>query len=270
MRCSPPVRMNRSGGGAPASWVCAAKDASSICSTASVPSATRRARRRAASTMSQRPPYDTATKKVMRLFCAVRASAAAIRSARAGRSRPTSPMKRTRIPLRCSSSTSLSMASTKSSMSLVTSSSGRCQFSLEKANTVSASTPRRAQPSTHARTALAPARWPKWRGNARRLAQRPLPSMITATWRGSPGCATGSDLQQFFFLLVHHGIDVRDVLVRELLHFLVRLALDVLGDHLLLEHLLEVLQHVTAHVADRDARVLGFVLDHLGEVLAAL
>ena len=41
------------------------------------------------------------------------------------------------------------------------------------------------QPSTHSRTASAPFSWPLMRGRSRVFAQRPLPSMIMAMWRGT-------------------------------------------------------------------------------------
>src|SRR5215472_8090571 len=62
---------------------------------------------------------------------------------------------------------------------------GRCQFSAEKAYRVRYSTFNSPQPSTHSRTACAPASWPLMRGNPRDLAQRPLPSMMIAIWRGT-------------------------------------------------------------------------------------
>ena len=62
---------------------------------------------------------------------------------------------------------------------------GRCQFSSEKANSVSTSTPAAIAPSTASRTAFIPARWPSGRGRLRSRAQRPLPSMMMATWRGT-------------------------------------------------------------------------------------
>ena len=70
-------------------------------------------------------------------------------------------------------------------MRLPTSSAGRLQFSLEKANSVRASTPRRAHSSIHMRTGVSPARWPAERVSPRAAAQRPLPSMVIAMCRGS-------------------------------------------------------------------------------------
>jgi len=62
---------------------------------------------------------------------------------------------------------------------------GRCQFSSENANNVSTSTPASMAPSTISRTAFIPARCPNGRGRLRSRAQRPLPSMMMATWRGA-------------------------------------------------------------------------------------
>jgi len=61
---------------------------------------------------------------------------------------------------------------------------GRFQFSSENANSVSTSTPASIAPSTASRTAFHAARWPNGRGSRRSFAQRPLPSMMIATWRG--------------------------------------------------------------------------------------
>src|SRR5438105_5921516 len=68
-------------------------------------------------------------------------------------------------------------------ISAATSLAGRFQLSAEKANSVRAATPWSGAASTIRWTASAPARWPAARGRPRRAAQRPLPSMMTATWR---------------------------------------------------------------------------------------
>src|SRR6266511_2836298 len=65
----------------------------------------------------------------------------------------------------------------------VTSASGRFQLSAEKAYRVRAVMPRPGAASTTGRTARMPARWPAPRARPRRVAQRPLPSMMIATWR---------------------------------------------------------------------------------------
>src|SRR3990167_691844 len=72
-----------------------------------------------------------------------------------------------------------------SSINALTSSAGRCQFSLEKANRVNTSTPASAHTSITARTASTPALWPATPGSRRFLAQRLLPSMMIATCRGT-------------------------------------------------------------------------------------
>ncbi len=62
---------------------------------------------------------------------------------------------------------------------------GRRQFSTENAYSVSASIFNRAQVSIVVRADCVPERCPAIRGRCRFCAQRPLPSMITATCRGS-------------------------------------------------------------------------------------
>ncbi len=62
---------------------------------------------------------------------------------------------------------------------------GRHQFSVEKAKSVRYLTSRSAKVSMTRRMFSVPARWPAWRERPRSAAQRPLPSMITATWRGT-------------------------------------------------------------------------------------
>src|SRR6188474_1727383 len=95
-----------------------------------------------------------------------------------------------------------------------------------------------------------PARWPAARGSPRCVAQRPLPSMMMATCRGtrppemgemrSPrnsaagsGCATSdfalSDFKEFRFLLLRFSVDGCDVAVRHLLQLLFAAFQVVLG-----------------------------------------
>src|SRR5256885_15208762 len=52
--------------------------------------------------------------------------------------------------------------------------------------------PSRRADSTMRRTAVAPARCPAWRGQPRDSAQRPLPSMMMATWRPGRGTSAGA------------------------------------------------------------------------------
>ena len=72
----------------------------------------------------------------------------------------------------------------------MTSLAGRFQFSVEKANSVRWLIPRSGQLSTISRTRSAPRRCPAMRGSPRLVAQRPLPSMMIATWLG-PGAGLG-------------------------------------------------------------------------------
>ena len=66
-----------------------------------------------------------------------------------------------------------------------TSSIGRSQFCEENAYSVSASMPSSRAARVTSRTESAPLRCPSIRGRPRRFAQRPLPSMMMAIWRGS-------------------------------------------------------------------------------------
>ncbi len=65
-----------------------------------------------------------------------------------------------------------------------TSWAGRFQFSVEKAYRVRCSMPASEAASRMSCTARTPSLWPLMRGQPRCSAQRPLPSMIRATWRG--------------------------------------------------------------------------------------
>src|SRR5579859_9156 len=177
-----------------------------------------------------------------------------------------SPTKRRRTPLPCNSSTSLSSARTNNSINAPTSSCGRCQFSLEKAKRVSTLTSWRRQPSTTSRTALRPALWPKVRGRWRSFAQRPLPSITMAMWRGIRAESAlvmvqgrwRSERHQLLFLGLDDAVDVLDEAVGELLDLVLGLALVVLGDQLFLEQVFHLLHGVATHVADSDLGVLAF------------
>src|SRR5688572_13701292 len=97
--------------------------------------------------------------------------------------------------------------------------------------------PRSAQFSTVFITASMPALWPKKRGMKRFLAQRPLPSITMATWRGmtaleSTGCDAASktrpsDGHDLRFLGGDQPVDLGDGAVGELLHLVERAALVV-------------------------------------------
>src|SRR5580692_11699339 len=164
-------------------------------------------------------------------------------------SRPNSarlPMKRRRTSLRCRSATSRTSASRNNPISTPTSSGGRRQFSLLKANSVKYRTWRCAHSSTILRTTLTLARWPATRGRPRDRAQRPLPSMMIATCCGESAMGVfgvrvllRSDLHQLLFLVRHGLIDVRDVLVRQFLNVILGAPVIVLRNELFLEHFLQ-------------------------------
>src|SRR5437660_1294084 len=150
-------------------------------------------------------------------------------------------------------------------MRSATSSGGRRQFSELNANSVRYSMPRSTHARTAARTASTPRLCPAKRGRWRRLAQRPLPSMMIATWRGTApwegtawvelSCdilspSSPLDGHQFGFFLLQQLVDLGDVPVGRLLHLVLGAALGAvvldrvaaLG-HLLLGGLLQLRDH---------------------------
>src|SRR3989441_3659975 len=192
-----------------------------------------------------------------------------------GPSRPRSPSTFTRTPCPRSSSTSPAMYSSSRSISAEISVGGRCQFSSEKANSVSTSTPAAIAPSTTSRTAFIPARWPSGRGRWRSRAQRPLPSMMTATWRGTAPLSRMSrrrssatlDLHDLLLLRLHRLIHQLQVVVVELLDVLLRVLLLVVGDVL---GLLDPVDRLGAGAPHGDAPLLGELVDHLHQLAAPL
>src|SRR5579871_5755895 len=222
---------------------------------------------------------------VRRVFAAVRLSASSIRRRIDGSKRRGSPMIFSRTPLRLSRSISFISAPWKSCMRSATSSGGRRQFSELNANSVRYSMPRSTQARTVARTVSTPRLWPATRGRWRRLAQRPLPSMMIATWRGTApwggtawvelSCdilspSTPLHRHQLGFFLLQQLVDLGGVPVGHLLHLVLGAALVVFRHLLLLQRLLQVVDRVAPQVAHRDAGVLGLVLDHLDQLLAPL
>src|SRR5512147_105432 len=84
---------------------------------------------------------------------------------------------------------------------------------------------------TTARAASRPSRWPSIRERPRLSAQRPLPSMMMATWRGMNSgrsrrsCTmaplrSSSNLEDLVFLLLDQVVDLLDELVGERLDLL--------------------------------------------------
>ena len=88
--------------------------------------------------------------------------------------------KRTLLAMNISSSSE----SRISAMSAAISSLGRFQFSVEKVYSVKYSTPRRTASSVIRLTVSTPSLCPALLGRPRFVAQRPLPSIIMAMWRG--------------------------------------------------------------------------------------
>src|ERR1039457_1052650 len=150
------------------------------------------------------------------------------------------------------------------------------------------------------RIALTPARCPATRGRWRRLAQRPLPSMMMPTCRGRSALAgsgiaagsggrcivglgvrtprrhrpfrrgSGSDLEDLSLLALDGVVDPCDELIGGLLH------VGELAGHLVLAHVAllldpaKVVDLVAADVAHCDPRLRRLAMDHLDEVLSAL
>src|SRR5208283_3536777 len=58
------------------------------------------------------------------------------------------------------------------------------------------------------RTMPAPRRWPSIRGSPRRRAQRPLPSMMMAMWRGILSAGTSANTSCFFSVSASGVMDI--------------------------------------------------------------
>ncbi len=119
---------------------------------------------------------------MIRRLAAVVSSAQSIRSTSSAATPSRRPMNRIRTPSASSSGVSRSMRSANIAISASTSGFGRCQFSVENENTVSSSIPSSAASRSRALTVSAPARWPSIAGSPRSAAQRPLPSVMIATY----------------------------------------------------------------------------------------
>src|ERR1043165_5534443 len=185
--------------------------------------------------------------------------------------RSRSPTMRMRTPRSASLVRYLAIATSARPIRPETSSVGRFQFSDENANTVRYSMPRSAQPSTVLTSVSTPALWPKKRGMKRFLAQRPLPSMTMATWRGTATLeSTASDRHDLGLFGRDQPVDLGDRAGGELLQIVERAALFVLADLLVLHQLLGVLVGIAAHVAHGDLGFFAFMACHLRELAAAL
>src|SRR5262249_52654339 len=137
---------------------------------------------------------------------------------------------------------------------------------------------------TTRRNASTPRRWPSARGSPRAAAQRPLPSMMTATcsgpsdrsWSSVAGTATFAigrillDREDFFFLGREQLVDFRDHAVGRLLHVVGHALLIVLGNLVVLLKLLDRVEAIASDMADRHARGLRVFMCDLHQFLAAL
>ena len=117
------------------------------------------------------------------------ASASSMLRRMASLKRLRSPMTRRRILFWCIFTTRFCSAIKNRFIKNDTSSSGRRQFSVEKANTVKKRTPARSHTRHMFSKTSSPFLCPITRGMKRFFAQRPLPSIITATWCGTVWCS---------------------------------------------------------------------------------
>src|SRR6185436_9703534 len=200
---------------------------------------------------------------VMPVLLRVSSCASITRRASSGDRPSRLPMWIRRTLFSCSALSSLSMKRPARRSSALTSARGRDQFSVEKANSVRYLTSRSAKARRARRMFSAPARWPDWRERPRLFAQRPLPSMITATWRGTtpwPGttsegvcfavierraCMTIErvrlDLRQLVLFCFAVSVDLPNVAVGQLLQRVLGLALFVLRRFFARHQLLDVI-----------------------------
>src|SRR5690606_10641109 len=166
-----------------------------------------------------------------------------------------------------------------------TSSWGRRQFSELKAKSVTYLTPRRPHASMTRRTACTPLAWPAARGNMRRVAQRPFPSMMMAKCCGTEevsGMETvelicmasttgrspsyGHDLG---FFLADHFVNFSHMTVGQLLDFVLHAALVVLGYFFVLDEFLEGVIGLAAQITNGHLGVFTLTTNDFGEIAAA-
>src|SRR4030081_2748736 len=134
---------------------------------------------------------------------------------------------------------------------------------------------------TTRRNASTPRRWPSARGKPRAAAQRPFPSMITATCKGpsvrsGPSVAGAAfDIQEsldgedFLFLGRKQVIDLRDRPVGRPLHIVGQTFLIILGNLMILLKFLDRIEAIAADMPDRDARGFGIFVRDFHQLLAA-
>src|SRR5215207_4962973 len=115
--------------------------------------------------------------------------------------------------------------------------------------------PRSAASRSRALTVSAPASWPAATDRPRCLAQRPLPSVMMATYEALTGRGS-SHLEDLVFLALEQGVELLGLLVGELLQRLLGAVLVVGAGLARVAQLAQVVHYVAADVADRDAPLL--------------
>ena len=123
---------------------------------------------------------------------------------------------------------------------------------------------------TMVRKVSAPTLCPIFRGSPRRLAHRPLPSIMTPTWAGRLEKSGILQLHDLFFFFLCHQIDVLAVFIGELLGFLLAVLQVVFGQLAVFLHGFEFLHQIPADAADCHLRLLTVFADVLSQVPAAL
>src|SRR5579875_898979 len=191
-----------------------------------------------------------------------------------------SPMMRTRTLLRCSSARSLRMKRRNRPINSPISLAGRDQFSALNENIVRYLMPRSPAARTVRRKASTPRRCPSPRGNPRAAAQRPLPSMMMATWRGGAHAATRessasgmgltSDREDLLFLRPEHLVDLRDHSVRHFLDLGGKTVVIVLADLVFLFEPFDDIEAVAAHMTHGHPCVFRIFVRDLDEFAATL
>src|SRR5271165_6280552 len=162
--------------------------------------------------------------------------------------------------------------------------SGRDQFSALNEKIVRKPMPRSPAARTVRRSASTPRRCPSARGSPRAAAQRPFPSMMMATCRGtaiSPIRAvrngSHSDMllqtshsDNFLLFCCQHPVHLSDCFIGSLLYLLAGSLPVVLADLVILFELLEHIEAVAPHVTHRHPGRLGIFVRNLHQLPATL
>src|SRR3974390_3357970 len=131
------------------------------------------------------------------------------------------------------------------------------------------------------RTASSPRRWPSTRGSPRAAAQRPLPSLMMATWRGTSNASrlgetsasdirASSDGEDLLFLRGQQMIDLGNTGVGGLLYLAGLPVVVAFADLLVVFALFEQLQGIAPHMPPRVAGGRGVFVRNFHQFLAPL